>query len=87
MVVSEKEISTQGGVFLLSNVCEVVDLEERTLCKKCAQNYREAGFLLKVKRMQVILEPCDICKRGGYEYEIMKKIGRASCRERVSIKV
>ena len=75
MVVSEKEVSTQSGVFLFWKTCEVMDLEERTLCKKCAQNYRDAGFILRVKEMQVILEPCDICKRGGFEYEIIKKSG------------
>ena len=50
-------------------------MECRTLCKKCAQDYSEAGYILRKKDFQLIREPCDICLRGGYEYEIIKKSG------------
>ena len=50
-------------------------METRTLCKKCADHYREAGYLLRVKEFQLIREPCDLCHRAGYEYEILNRSG------------
>ena len=50
-------------------------MEERTLCKRCAENYRQAGYLLEVKEFQQIRTPCDICSRKGVEYTLMGKTG------------
>jgi hypothetical protein len=50
-------------------------LETRTLCKSCAGDYIEAGYFVKKKEFQFIREPCDICSRSGYEYEITKAGG------------
>ena len=50
-------------------------MEIRTLCKSCAGDYREAGYSVRKLEFQFIREPCDICSRGGYEYEITKPSG------------
>ena len=54
---------------------EAINMEERTLCKRCAQNYRAAGFKLFCKEFQFVHEPCDICSRPGVEYEVIKRSG------------
>lgn len=50
-------------------------MEKRTLCKRCAQNYREAGYRLFCKEFQFIQEECMVCSRPGVEYTITKKSG------------
>ena len=50
-------------------------MEKRTLCKRCADNYRTAGYILRGLEFQFIREPCDICSCPGIEYEVMKKSG------------
>ena len=50
-------------------------MEERTLCKRCAENYREAGFRLMVKEPHDTMAPCDICMRRGYDY-LVERDGR-----------
>jgi len=50
-------------------------MEKRTLCKECAQNYREAGYVLRSEGFQYIRQPCDICMRGGFEYTVLDKSG------------
>lgn len=50
-------------------------MEKRTLCHRCAQSYREAGYILQHEDYCNIREPCDLCSRLGYEYEVLKKTG------------
>lgn len=44
----------------------------RVYCGKCAQDVRDAGYML-VRTGKTIKCECDKCNRLGYEYE-MKKI-------------
>jgi len=54
-------------------------MEKRTLCKRCAENYRTAGYLVKDMDFQYVREPCDICSHPGIEYEIAKRRGGERC--------
>lgn len=40
----------------------------RTLCVRCVQDYRTAGFLVVPYMNVKVKEPCDICARPGFEY-------------------
>ena len=42
----------------------------RTLCAKCVGDYKAAGFLVTPSLQNEIKEPCDICKRPGFEYVV-----------------
>lgn len=46
--------------------------ELRTLCKYCADDYRQAGYSLTLNGYEQTKQPCDKCDRPGYEY-IMKE--------------
>lgn len=46
-------------------------MEERTLCKKCAESYREAGYTVTADGYQPIRSPCDLCMRSGINYTII----------------
>ncbi len=50
--------------------------EKRTLCTRCAGDYREAGFSTVPDGFQVIKSSCDLCGRPGYDYIIKKEILR-----------
>ncbi len=45
---------------------------KRTLCGRCAGDYREAGFLTIHDGYQVIKKSCDLCGRPGFDYIIAK---------------
>lgn len=47
--------------------------EKRTLCKRCAGDYRTAGFRTVPDGFQVIKGSCDLCGRAGYDYVIKKQ--------------
>lgn len=44
-----------------------------TLCYQCKQIIGESNAL---KKLSSIKEPCDICKRFGYTYEVKKRTTR-----------
>lgn len=46
--------------------------EQRTLCTRCAGDYRMAGFHISKDGFQVIKGSCDLCGRPGYDYVIKK---------------
>lgn len=48
-----------------------MDKDTRTLCAACAAIYRGAGFAL-IPLHNANKEPCDICKRAGFEYVVVK---------------
>lgn len=43
----------------------------RTLCHKCSQDMRDAGYVLK--RIGDVKEECDKCYRQGWTYILVKK--------------
>lgn len=50
-----------------------MDKDTRTLCAACARIYRGVGFRL-IPLHNDNKEPCDICKRDGYEYIVIKAL-------------
>lgn len=44
----------------------------RTLCYRCASDYREAGYKLFMRNIKS-KSRCDKCERLGFEYEIQFK--------------
>ena len=53
-------------------------MDIRTLCHRCADDYRMAGYVLN--RTNNIKTPCDICKRMGYDYQVMSGGERGKCK-------
>lgn len=54
--------------------------DERTLCDRCASDYRNAGYTLTLDRSCNIREPCDKCGRMGLSYvlhEVVKHDNKA----------
>lgn len=61
-----------GAVFILFWMIKVKQHKEkniRTLCYKCKQDYISAGYLCISLRGKY-KEPCEICGKAGYDYEI-----------------
>lgn len=50
----------------------------RTLCRRCADDYRSAGYGLR--RVNNIKSSCDICKGMGYDYQVMSGGDRGKCK-------
>ena len=51
----------------------------RTLCHRCANDYRDAGYRLSKRGYQSVKEPCDICHvRPGLDYTVTPKERRAA---------
>jgi hypothetical protein len=48
----------------------------RVLCRRCANEYRDAGYILKSTGYQAYQQDCFKCDRRGYEYEVWLKNGR-----------
>jgi hypothetical protein len=42
----------------------------RTLCSRCKQDYRAAGYTVTMNGWQDIKDNCDICSRLGLEYVV-----------------
>ena len=42
----------------------------RTLCARCVRDYITAGFFVAPLQDAKIKEPCDICRRPGFEYVV-----------------
>ncbi len=42
----------------------------RTLCARCVNDYKIAGFFVEPSMHSTIKEPCDICGRLGFEYVV-----------------
>lgn len=52
---------------------------ELTLCYQCYSIYRDMPdrYIRRKDKTQTIKEPCDICHRFGYDYEILdREVGR-----------
>lgn len=49
------------------------EFDARTLCFGCKQSYMSAGFVIKPMLKQTVKQPCEICGRLGFEYEIKTK--------------
>lgn len=45
-------------------------IEQRTLCYRCANNYRDAGYIIRRDYSITIKDACDICGRMGWQYWI-----------------
>lgn len=49
--------------------------DERTLCNKCVDNYRTAGYEVKRKDYNQKKECCDICNwREAYSYLVKRLV-------------
>lgn len=50
-----------------------------TLCHDCAEVIRKDATqtIRRVDTNQKIMEPCDICRRKGYEYEVKDNDNRS----------
>ncbi len=46
---------------------------ERTLCARCREDYKTAGFFLVPAPYETVKSPCDICNRPGFTYVLTKK--------------
>jgi len=44
-----------------------------TLCYRCADNYRAAGYEIKRDYTEQYKDECDICRRTGWVYKIWRK--------------
>ena len=44
--------------------------ERRTLCPRCASDYRDAGYCVQRDCSVTIKEPCYLCGRMGWAYRI-----------------
>lgn len=44
----------------------------RTLCYRCAQEMREARYVL-IRTGCEVKSACDKCSRSGYDYEVVNK--------------
>ena len=49
-------------------IMRILGMETRVLCTRCAENYRESGYVLY--RQNDIKRECYICNRQGYEYKL-----------------
>ena len=49
--------------------------EIRTLCNDCRSTYYDAGYKLRRIKKQKYKEPCEICKRFGWDYVIVMGCG------------
>jgi len=47
--------------------------EQRTLCWRCANDYKEAGYNLERDYSVKTKEPCDKCGRMGWTYKNVSK--------------
>jgi len=47
--------------------------EQRTLCYRCANDYRDAGYILKSIAYQAHKQECFKCNRMGWTYLIERK--------------
>jgi hypothetical protein len=45
----------------------------RVYCKRCAQDVRDAGYILK-RTDNVYKSECDKCMRQGYEYVLKRRV-------------
>lgn len=64
-----------GAVFILFWMIKVKQHKEkniRTLCYKCKQDYISAGYLC-ISLSGKYKEPCEICGKAGYDYEIRNR--------------
>ena len=74
-------VTSRQGVYITA----VVTIMKRnatitlTLCHDCAQVIREdkTQTIRRVDKGQRIKEPCDICRRKGYEYEVKDNENRS----------
>ncbi len=48
--------------------------EERTLCHRCANDYRDAGYEVKRDYTVTVKDTCDICGRYGWQYWVDNEI-------------
>ena len=44
----------------------------RTLCHRCKQYYESAGYIC-ISQWGQYKEPCDICGKSGFDYQIIRK--------------
>jgi hypothetical protein len=49
--------------------------DQRTLCHRCANGYRDAGYYLIRDYTIVIKDECDMCRRTGWVYKIWRRKG------------
>jgi len=50
--------------------------EQRTLCHRCANNYRDAGYYLIRDYTVIVKDACDVCGRAGWQYWLVDERDR-----------